>query len=154
MVFSLYIDARVKWRVHRALINAKLGPYLGFLHSVQYGKPSLVCDFVELYRYLVDDLLIEYCRNLSSKDFIVKTESITRTKKGKREYLNHTQTRHLMKQVHKFFECKVDVPRVRIGNRQTIETLISEEALLLAKFLRDEPKTWTPRIPATIYLMR
>jgi len=33
-----------------------------------------------------------------------------------------------------------------VGKRQTIETLINEEALLLAKFLRDEWKTWTPRI--------
>jgi hypothetical protein len=32
------------------------------------------------------------------------------------------------------------------GKRQTIETLISEEALLLAKFLRDERQTWIPRI--------
>jgi hypothetical protein len=32
------------------------------------------------------------------------------------------------------------------GKRQTIETLINEEALLLAKFLRDEKETWTPRI--------
>jgi len=30
--------------------------------------------------------------------------------------------------------------------RQTIETLIKEEALLLAKYLRNERKTWTPRI--------
>jgi len=38
-------------------------------------------------------------------------------------------------------ECKVDVPRVRIGNRQTIGTLISEEALLFAEYFRDERKT-------------
>ena len=36
---------------------------------------------------------------------------------------------------------------LRIGKRQTLETLVNEEALLLAKFLRDERKTWTPRIP-------
>jgi len=33
-----------------------------------------------------------------------------------------------------------------VGKRQTIVTLISEEALLLAKFLRDERKTLIPRI--------
>jgi len=33
-----------------------------------------------------------------------------------------------------------------VGKRQTVETLINEEALLLAKFLRDERKTWIPRI--------
>ena len=54
----------LSWKVHRALIKAKLEPYLGFLHSVQYGKPSLVCDFLELYRYLVEDFLIEFCRDL------------------------------------------------------------------------------------------
>jgi len=30
--------------------------------------------------------------------------------------------------------------------RQTLETLINEEALLLAKFLREERKDWNPRI--------
>jgi len=51
-----------------------------------------------------------------------------------------------MKQLNAFFEVTVEVPRIRIGGRQTIETLISEEALLFAKFLRDERKTWTPRV--------
>ena len=51
-----------------------------------------------------------------------------------------------MKRLYRYFERKVDVPRIRVGKRQTIETLINEEALLLAKYLRDERKTWTPRI--------
>jgi hypothetical protein len=40
----------------------------------------------------------------------------------------------------------VDVARIKHGNRQTIDTLISEEALLLAKYLRNEKKDWLPRI--------
>ena len=76
----------------------------------------------------------------------MKSEVLSRKRQGKREYLNRAQTRDLMKRLHKYFECVVDVPRVRIGNRQTIETLISEEALLLAKFLRDERETWIPRV--------
>jgi hypothetical protein len=51
-----------------------------------------------------------------------------------------------MKSLYQFFECEVEVPRIRIGKKQTIETLINEEILLLAKFLRDERKTWAPRI--------
>jgi len=51
-----------------------------------------------------------------------------------------------MKLLNAFFESKVDIPRIRIGNRQTIGTLINEEAYLFAKFLRNERKTWTPRI--------
>lgn len=33
-----------------------------------------------------------------------------------------------------------------MGQKQEIETLISEEALLFAKYLRDEKPTWNPRI--------
>ena len=44
------------------------------------------------------------------------------------------------------FEGMVDVPRIRHGSRQTLETLINEQALMLAKFLRDEKKTWVPRV--------
>jgi len=32
------------------------------------------------------------------------------------------------------------------GEKQELEALISEEALLFAKFLRDEKDTWTPRL--------
>ena len=35
---------------------------------------------------------------------------------------------------------------IKVGKRQTIETLINEEALLLAKNLRDEKKEWYPRV--------
>ncbi len=66
--FAYYI---LECRVHKALLKAKLEPYLGFLHSVQHGKPSLVCDFQELYRYLIDDFLIERCQKLRKKDFVL-----------------------------------------------------------------------------------
>ncbi len=38
-----------------------------------------------------------------------------------------------------------EIPRIRMGEKQTIETFINEEALLLAKFLRNEQKTWVTR---------
>jgi hypothetical protein len=37
------------------------------------------------------------------------------------------------------------IPRVRYGSKQTLDTLINEEALLLAGFLRNERQTWIPR---------
>jgi len=45
-----------------------------------------------------------------------------------------------------FFQSKVRMPRVRMGEQQEIETLINEEALLLAMFLRNERPTWKPRV--------
>jgi CRISPR-associated protein Cas1 len=144
-IFNLAYEM-LSWKVHRAIVKAKLEPYLGFLHSLQHGKPRLVCDLQELYRHLVDDFLVQYCRRLRKKDFATKIESMSKKRKGKREYLNGVQTRHLMKQLNAFFEVIVEVPRIRIGKRQTIETLINEEALLLSKYLRDERDNWTPRI--------
>lgn len=40
----------------------------------------------------------------------------------------------------------VEIPRIKVGERQNIETLINEEALLFAKYLRDEISAWNPRI--------
>jgi CRISPR-associated protein Cas1 len=133
------------WKVHRALVNAKLEPFLGFLHSVQYGKPSLVCDFQELYRHLIDKFLIQYCQKLKVVDFVVKTEDLTRKKKGKRQYLNNSLTREMMKELNEFFESYVKIPRMKIVKKQIVETLINEEALFFAKFLRDDQKIWIPR---------
>jgi len=144
-IFNLAYEM-LSWKVHRALVKAKLEPYLGFLHSKQYGKPSLVCDFTELYRYLIDDFLIEYCRKLKPRDFIVKTENLARKKKGKRQYLNNQRTRELITKLNSLFESYVDIPRMKVGKRQSIETLINEEALYLGKYLRDERKGWAPRI--------
>ena len=139
------------WKVHKALLNAKLEPYLGFLHSEQFGKPSLVCDFQELYRYLLDDFIIQYCQKLAKRDFTFKTERMSVQKKGKREYLNDIETKDFTAKISGYFEAVVEIPRIKVGQRQTIETLISEEAILLAKYLRNERKGWTPRIPS-IYL--
>jgi len=139
------------WKVHRALIKAKLEPYIGFLHSNQMGKLSLVCDFQELYRYLIDDFLIQYCQGISKKDFKMKTESASHRKKGKREYLTDSETKTLLDELSRFFETKVGIKRIRNGEHQTLETLINEEALLFAKYLRRESKIWTPRIPENYF---
>lgn len=80
------------------------------------------------------------------KDFTVKTEDLSRSKKAKRQYLNDVQTRDLTNRLNRFFEFTVEIPRIRVGKKQTIETLINEEAILFAKYLRNEKETWEPRI--------
>jgi CRISPR-associated protein Cas1 len=146
-IFNLAYEL-LSWKVQHALIKAKLEPYLGFLHSIAKGKPSLICDFMELYRYLVDDFVIQYCRKVSRKDFTVKSEDFSTKRKGKREYLNDSQTHDLVETLNQYFQSKVEIPRIRMGDQQEIETLINEEALLFAKYLRNENKDWTPRIGA------
>jgi CRISPR-associated protein Cas1 len=136
----------LSWKVHIALIGAKLEPYLGFLHSLQYGKASLVCDFEELYRYLIDDFVIQYSLNLKEKDFVLKEETFSSNRKGKRQYLNGAKNGEFLRRLNLHFKSKIEIPRIKVGKKQEIETLIAEEALLFAKYLRGENTHWEPRI--------
>jgi len=133
------------------LARAKLEPYLGFLHSNQMSKRSLICDFQELYRYLIDDFLIGYCQRINKMDFTVKTEVVNRRRTGKREVLSKSETGEILRDLNRFFETMVEVKRIRNGEHQTLETLINEEAQLFAKYLRGENKNWVPRIPGIQY---
>jgi hypothetical protein len=90
--------------------------------------------------------LIERCRTLCKNDFVVVTDFMMKLKMGKRIHLCKFETDSLADGLNNLFKRKVEIPRIRHGKRQTLDTLINEEALLLAKFLRNERKEWNPRI--------
>jgi CRISPR-associated protein Cas1 len=131
------------WKCYNAVLKAKLEPYLGFLHSEQWSKPSLICDLQELYRYLIDDCIIQFGSKLRNRDF-------KRVYFGKPKYprlfMQNEKNKEFENLLHGYFNAKIQVQRIRHGKRQTIETLINEETLLLAEFLRNEVKEWNPRI--------
>jgi len=143
------MDSKIQHHAYKpiTLTKAKLEPYSGFLHSLQHGKPSLVCDFQDLYRYLIDDYLIERCQKLRKKDFVVVTDFMMRLKMGKRIHLCEYEADGLTEGLNGLFNRYVEIPRIRNGKRQTLDTLINEEALLLAKYLRNEKREWILRKP-------
>jgi len=106
----------------------------------------MVCDFMELYRYLIDDYLIELGRKLRKKDFVVVTDFMMRLKMGKRIHLCEYEADSLAEGLNSLFNRYFEIPRIKHGKRQTVDTLINEEAMLLAKFLRNEREKWIPRI--------
>ena len=137
----------LQWKIYMALIKAKLEPYLGFLHGIQENRPSLVCDFQEIYRCLIDDFLIQYSQKLTLKHFEKHYEKGYYNKKLPRLYLNHSETNNLIESLSRHFEVKVKIPVMRgRGKKQNIQTLINEEAKLFAMYLRSEKPKWTPRI--------
>ena len=71
---------------------------------------------------------------------------MSKSRKGKREYLKDSLTRRMMRELEESFLSRVEIPAMRHGSSQVVETLISEEALLLAKYLRDEKDSWIPRV--------
>jgi hypothetical protein len=82
------------------------------------------------------------------KDFVVVTDFMMRLKMGKRIHLCEYETDSLAEGLNGVFSREVEIQRIKHGKRQILNTLISEEALLLAKFLRNERKEWTPRLPS------
>ncbi|MBC8489990.1 hypothetical protein ISS40_01180 [Candidatus Bathyarchaeota archaeon] len=50
----------------------------------------------------------------------------------------------MMRELDEFFLSRVEIPAMRHEKNQAIEILISEEALLLAKYLRNKIMTWIP----------
>jgi len=131
------------WKVFRALTKAKLEPYLGFIHSIQHDKPSLVCDLQELYRPSIDDFLIQYSKTLKPKDF----KPTYGKAKTPRMFLKYPESTDLIRALNSFFETQIEIQRIKRGNSQTFETLINEEALLLAMYIRNELPAWNPRTP-------
>lgn len=68
-----------------------------------------------------------------------------RLRMGKRIHLCEFEADSLAEGLNSLFETEMKIARIRNGSKQAIDTLISEEALLLAKFLRSEIETWIPR---------
>jgi len=135
------------WKCYRGLIHAHLEPYLGYLHKIELGRPSMVCDFIELYRHLVDGFLIEYCKNLGPEDFKPKNEKVGKRKLGKRVYLKDDLSKEMVHELFDYFETKFYIPRVKRGRRQELETLINEEAFRISRYLRLKGESWVPGIP-------
>lgn len=46
-----------------ALLQAGIDPYCGILHADEFNKPTMVYDFVEIYRHWADETAINLCRN-------------------------------------------------------------------------------------------
>ena len=88
----------------------------------------------------------DYVQGLKPNDFTRKEVQTTRKRRGYREYLNDQKTKVMMRELNDYFDTKIKLPRIRSGKRQRIETLINEETLLLAKYLRKENDEWIPRI--------
>ena len=140
-LFNLSFEV-LKWEVYKSIINAHLDPFLGFLHSIQHGKPSLVCDLQEAYRPLIDSFLVDYIKKLKTKDL----EANYQTKKP-RIFLKHNESSKLITDLNSFLDRKIKKQRSRkFGDYSKIKTVIREDTESLARFLRKDIKTWTPTV--------
>jgi len=118
----------LKRRVHVAVVSAHLDPYLGFLHSVQYGKPSLVCDMMEPWRYIAEDFILDYHEKLDEDSF---------TLHGQRSFLKKPEMIKFTTALDRHIDNKRIPYNYRDNSKTTrIRTAIKEDPKKLATYLR------------------
>lgn len=100
--------------VEKGCILAGLDPYLGFIHTDNYNKKSLVFDLIEMFRILVDKTVIY----LFSKRK-VKKEYFDQIKNGLS--LNQEGKVVLISELNETLEKKVRYRGRNIKNRNTIQ---------------------------------
>jgi CRISPR-associated protein Cas1 len=140
-IFNLSYDV-LRWEVYKSILGAHLDPYLGYLHSIEHSKPSLVCDVQEPYRAWIDGFLVEYCRSPSEKDLHVKFDGCK-----PRIFLRHPASSRLIAKLNKYLNSKVMKQRThKYGSRSRMKTIIQEDTERLAGYIRGKLPTWEPTV--------
>lgn len=124
-------------QIMSAICTVGLDPYIGYLHTSQYGKPALALDLMEEFRPLiVDSTVIAIFNNniLHGKHFTEELGGAQRlTDNGRRIFLTKLEARFDETITHPTFNYKVTY-------RRSLEL----QARLLAKTLLQEIPAYPP----------
>jgi len=105
-------------------------PYVGYLHSTQYGKPALALDIVEMFRApVVDSVVLTLLNNrmLSETDFEETLGSWRLTDAGRKIFLQKFEERLNQELTHPIFKTKVSYRRcIEIQMRLLSRWLLGE----------------------------
>jgi CRISPR-associated protein Cas1 len=121
-----------------ALCTIGLDPYVGYLHSSQYGKPALALDLMEEFRpIVVDSVVISLFNNgmLQESDFVEEFGAYRLRDRGRRTFLTRLEARFDETITHPTFKYKASYRRC-----------LELQARLLAKVLMDEIPEYPPFI--------
>ncbi|MCF0182569.1 MAG: type I-C CRISPR-associated endonuclease Cas1 [Muribaculaceae bacterium] len=114
-----------------ALDSVGLDPYVGFMHTLRPGRPSLALDMMEELRaYLGDRLVLSLInrRQITPRDFIQQAEdSITLTDNGRKTIISAWQERKKDEITHPYLNEKIPVG-----------LLPHSQAMLMARYLRGD----------------
>lgn len=120
--------------VEKACMLAGLDPYLGFLHTDRYGKPSLVLDMIENFRQpIVDRAIITLFaqKQVNEKDTEISGTDFLLTKEGRKKVSEavlarlHTEIKHR-------------------GKKATFQSIILEQARDVVKILHNDSEKFEP----------
>jgi CRISPR-associated protein Cas1 len=117
-------------QVASAVSVVGLDPYVGFLHSSQFGKPALPLDIMESFRPLiVDSIVLTLLNNgmLTRRDFEEELGAYRLTDNGRRTFLTKLEER---------FDTTIQHPV--FGYKATYRRSLELEVRLVAKWLTGE----------------
>lgn len=109
-------------------------PYIGYLHSTQYGKPALALDIVEMFRApIVDSVVLTLLNNrmLTFNDFEETFGTWRMKDDARRSFLSKFEERLNMEITHPVFKTKV-----------TYRRCLELQMRLLSRWLLGELKTF------------
>ncbi|MBW4651203.1 MAG: type I-D CRISPR-associated endonuclease Cas1d [Kastovskya adunca ATA6-11-RM4] len=115
-------------------------PYLGYLHTERYGRPSLALDLMEEFRPLVVDAVVLAAlnkRSLTPNDFTCEplSQAVSLTKDGLHTFLRLYEQKKQSKFKHPV-----------LGQQRTYQEAFETQARLLAKFLLGQTEQYPPLI--------
>ncbi|MBW1722454.1 MAG: CRISPR-associated endonuclease Cas1 [Deltaproteobacteria bacterium] len=134
-----------------AIKTCGLDPYLGCLHEVSYGRPSLACDLVEEYRCFLGDRIVLGLINrkaVTPDDFVFRKNSpdnyVTEEEmKAKRP----VEMKPSMNRVFVKSYERVMNKRIRYGNppiKTNYRMLILHQSRAFARYLEDPETPYVP----------
>lgn len=115
-------------------------PYLGYLHTQRYGRPSLALDLMEEFRPLVVDSMVLSAINrkaLTPDDFSSEplSHAVSLTDEGRRKFLRLYEQKKQSKFKHPV-----------LGRQCTYQEAFEIQARLLAKYLMAETDQYPPLV--------
>jgi len=123
-------------QVASAISVVGLDPYIGYLHTSQYGKPSLALDVMEPFRpLLVDSVVLTLLNNrmLKDKDFQEKFGAWRLTGDGRRTFLSKFEER-----------LNTEIKHPVFGYKATYRRCLELEVRLVSKWLTGEISKFEP----------
>lgn len=115
-----------------------LDPYVGYLHSSQYGKPALALDLMEEFRPVIVDSVVQTVINnrvLDEADFVAELGAYRLTDAARRKFLLKFEER-----------LNQEVEHPTFNYRATYRRCLELQVRLLAKALTGEIPAYRPFI--------
>ena len=122
--------------ISSAISLVGLDPYVGYLHSSQYGKPALALDLMEEFRpIIVDSVVLTLINNriLQADDFVEEFGAYRLKEKGRRAFLTKFEER-----------LNTQIRHPTFGYKATYRKCLELQVRLLAKALTGEIPEYVP----------